>query len=504
MEKLTADRVQAIVAQIYEDGLNGIESYFTDSVKILSPTDIDNQLEVSKDLEAENREALATRDHTHIRPHADRLLGDLGITADHAAPEYRKLCHELLKAYIKLSHIERKRMVGDYSDEPFPYPPPAPQPLPVVPVPAPEPKRSKKQRASLEQVYERYSSEQIKAGNWKQTTIKEYTSVFKTLSAIFGGETEVHTIDRQCMVECKDILCRMPKGMLKTKKYQGLTPQQAIELMEEDEETLSLKRVNGYLTKMRTIFKYAVHHGYMDLNPAEGLNIKIKARADKQRNPFDPEDLRRIFTHEDFRNDTFKRGFMFWLPVLALFTGGRIEELSQLYLDDVKEIEGLWCLDINDDPGTGKSLKNLNSKRIIPLHPFIVENLNFPGYVEALRSQGHERVFPKLRKTQDKFSHYSSRIWNKWKKEEVGIIAVSGDKTFHSFRHTVITQLKHKLVSKNIIQELAGHAEEGETMGRYGKRYTPDILYKEAILKLEYEGLDLSYLERSRFVVGRD
>lgn len=44
-----------------------------------------------------------------------------------------------------------------------------------------------------------------------------------------------------------------------------------------------------------------------------------------------------------------------------------------------------------------------------------------------------------------------------------------------------------------MIHELDGHAIDSQAMGRYGKRYTPDILLREAVGKIDY-GVDLSFL----------
>ena len=61
-------------------------------------------------------------------------------------------------------------------------------------------------------------------------------------------------------------------------------------------------------------------------------------------------------------------------------------------------------------------------------------------------------------------------------------------KTFHSFRHTFITHLKYKQVDRIMICELDGHTVDSE-YGRYGKKYPPGQLLKEAIEKIDY-GID--------------
>jgi len=95
--------------------------------------------------------------------------------------------------------------------------------------------------------------------------------------------------------------------------------------------------------------------------------------------------------------------------LLALTTGGRLNELAQLYLDDVRQSEnGTWYLDFNldgadkldaddSDLGPDKSLKTVNSIRVVPLHALIV-NAGLPNYVNALREAGHDRLFPELKR----------------------------------------------------------------------------------------------------------
>ena len=42
-----------------------------------------------------------------------------------------------------------------------------------------------------------------------------------------------------------------------------------------------------------------------------------------------------------YMEDTFKRAWKFWFPILGLFTGCRLEELSQLTVADLKQVEGI-------------------------------------------------------------------------------------------------------------------------------------------------------------------
>jgi hypothetical protein len=47
---------------------------------------------------------------------------------------------------------------------------------------------------------------------------------------------------------------------------------------------------------------------------------------------------------------------------------------------------------------------------------------------------------------------------------------------------------------------LVGHAIQGQTKGRYGKRLKPRKMLEKAVLQLDF-GIDLSHLKNSKFVV---
>ncbi len=64
--------------------------------------------------------------------------------------------------------------------------------------------------------------------------------------------------------------------------------------------------------------------------------------------------------------------FEFWLPLLGLLAGYRLKEACQLHLTDIKQIDGVWRLDLNERTAD-KSLKNEQSERIVSLHPKLIE-----------------------------------------------------------------------------------------------------------------------------------
>jgi integrase len=154
-----------------------------------------------------------------------------------------------------------------------------------------------------------------------------------------------------------------------------------------------------------------------------------------------------------------------------------------LHLEDIRKESGVWVFDINDKHE--KSLKNLSSIRLIPIHSQLID-LGLLDHVKTHKANGEHRLFPELHKRRDGYGQAVSKWFQGFKKR----CGFDTGKNFHSFRHTFITHLKHKQVDPFMIHELDGHAINSETMGRYGKRYTPEILLREAIDKIDY-GLDM-------------
>lgn len=249
---------------------------------------------------------------------------------------------------------------------------------------------------------------------------------------------------------------------------------------------------------LSALFSFAANNSFIVSNPATCLKIKqSKSVKDSEaRDPFTVEDLNILFSSEEYREDKHKNSHNFWLPLLALYTGCRLEELSQLHCDDVRQEVDVWVLDINDK--NEKHLKNLSSRRLVPLHPFIME-LGFHKFAELQRNAGHTRVFDKLKQIGNKYGHAPSK-WFKKYGERCGLVVEDGKKTFHSFRHTAINCLAQQVVNDNVLKSLVGHAKAGETFGRYSSDLKPKVVYDEVVVKLNFEGLDLSHLKSSKYV----
>jgi integrase len=161
------------------------------------------------------------------------------------------------------------------------------------------------------------------------------------------------------------------------------------------------------------------------------------------RDPFSPVELQSIFGQSwfstgsgaHFSKPRFWYPFEYWLPLLGLYAGCRIGEASQLHLADVRQIDGVWALDINELT-PDKSIKTGQSRRHIPLHPHLIK-LGFLDYCERLRNEGFRRVFPELTcaKTDARYAKESGRKMS-YMLARLGMPR-NGQKVFHCLRHNL-------------------------------------------------------------------
>lgn len=100
----------------------------------------------------------------------------------------------------------------------------------------------------------------------------------------------------------------------------------------------SVKTVNNYLACLSSVLTVAIDDEWIQSNPVEGLSLREDKRAKEKRLPFDDVSLKKIFNSPAFQGERPKAGAgeaAYWLPLLALYTGARLEELGQLHPDDI-------------------------------------------------------------------------------------------------------------------------------------------------------------------------
>jgi integrase len=206
--------------------------------------------------------------------------------------------------------------------------------------------------------------------------------------------------------------------------------------------------------------------------------------------PFTASDLDKIFSSDVYTNQLRPQGgagtAAYWIPIIALYTGMRLEEIGQLWVGDVKCENNIWYFDVNSSED--KQLKNKSSVRRVPIHYDLIE-LGFITYVKALECP---RVFPLLKA--DIYGRLTQN-WSKWFGRHLTKLGINDDsKVFHSFRHLMKDALRNSGVDEAVSDAITGHSSS--SIGRaYGKGYGLSMLNK-AIQSIKYEGLTIKETDK--------
>ncbi|MCL6264382.1 DUF6538 domain-containing protein [Craterilacuibacter sp. RT1T] len=253
--------------------------------------------------------------------------------------------------------------------------------------------------------------------------------------------------------------------------------------------------VEKHLTAIRSLLGWALDNDIITRNPATGVRIAKATNSAPSRQPYSLEDLNAIFSTAIFREgERPKAGrgeAAFWLPLLGLFTGARLEELGQLLCADVRERDQVHFIAISDAE-EGQSVKTNSSRRFIPLHPELLR-LGFLDYVADQREQGHQRLFHLL----DAGKHGAYTVmWSKWygRFARKPPLNMPSTKVFHSFRHTFKDAARNSGIPKDVHDAFTGHSS-GDVGSTYGNGHSLQSL-ATWMVKLEYPGLQLDFTGR--------
>lgn len=350
---------------------------------------------------------------------------------------------------------------------PLPPPPPPLLPAPYVPAPLPRPVDPRHQ---LSAVIAGYCDETSPMWTAKTKLMNEASL---RLFLEHQGDKEIGEIGRGDLREFKELLRKLPPNYTKRFKGKSLTDVSKLGVT-----PISAKTVNKNLSVVSSLFTWAKRNGYCTDNPAKGLAVPIKTRPHEERDAFTEADLKVLFgsplytgCHSLQRRSTpgtlIIRDEKWWFPLIALYSGMRLEEIAQMKGTDILQIDDIWCFSVHGREGN--SLKTPAAARHVPVH----SELLALGLIDFAAAHP-KALWNNLRKGSDgtlssAFSKWFSRYISGLKDPENSI-------TFHSLRHTFANYLKQHNIAEPIARALLGHTEHSVAFGRYGKQYSTSVL----------------------------
>ena len=448
----------------------------------------------------------------HIEKEIARIIKSKDLTIDSKSLEFKELRKQFLELRLIRSKWEKElledsgKSVNDFRNEIYKKFNIEEEKLtPVIENYAPEPTQpylvEKEDKPSqidvspkLSEMKEEFIGERLLSGFSPKST-RELESTIDDLIEIIG-DIPILKVTPNNARDFKKIISSLPKYRNQSPRYRGLTIKQILSL--DGVEGQEPKNINKLIYRVRVFFKWLKNNysEYVPQNHFDGLSIQEK-KFDKPRDIFTNKELHKIFDTTPFLNNTIRNPHRrnklasYFVPIIAIHTGMRLEEICQLRLEDVYKEGTVDIIRVTISKET--KLKTVTSQRIVPIH----ENLKRVGFLEYcnyMKKQKKERVFWDLTKSRDGYGRNIGRYFMEYLRK-VGVYEFQS-KVFHSLRHSFITNLLQNGVREEVVNGLCGHKQKTMSTTIYFKGGFPsDLLYEEGISKLNFEGINFGKLK---------
>jgi len=336
------------------------------------------------------------------------------------------------------------------------------------------------------------------------------------------GQRQIHTLTLKELGDIQNWITYLPANLSK----KSLSVDHAVKMAQNGStrfRPISAKTRADYLGQLKGLLEFAYSNGFIASQMALHIELpNTKQTKAVERLSFTTEDLQKIFPGKDYGIDfgIHKAGVdkasKFWFPLLAAFSGARLEELGQLQTSDIctcPETGIVYAMIDNKGAaadGIKKRTKNHNSVRPIPIHSTLI-HIGFLDYVTERQTDTKDSSLFKL--TRDKQGRLAKSVSNWFSRldkrkngtfvrgyiERRGVdgkgtneVGERWSKSFHSFRHTVIDNLRgKKLANGEYIREpdiglVMGHDREKLETARYGTDRSQLELRKAVIEAIDY------------------
>ena len=230
--------------------------------------------------------------------------------------------------------------------------------------------------------------------------------------------------------------------------------------------------IQKYMIRVIQFFKYCYNSDYISKSIINDLNVKVEINPmERKVLPYSKEEANAIFkivqNFKETNKSPSKRinaNDLYYITMIAAYSGMRINEIVQLRARDIVQHNNVLCFSINRDDG--KSTKNINSIRLVPVHSKLIE-LGLMEFVKQ-RASANKSIFKVSNK--DFSEIFRSQIQRK-------LISSDKQKTFYSFRHYFIDTLVQQEVEPNIIAQIVGHEKQYKILlGTYATNINASVL----------------------------
>jgi integrase len=415
---------------------------------------------------AEYRQHLAVGETALISMYADAVINRKGLLIDRGSIAYRDLCHRLQRAQIQALERTIERDGGNWGG--------APTDSIVVPPDLTMGNKFALPGETIMELYDRFKDEKI--GTARADTWAQNRKIVKLFAEYLGETAHVTAITRKAVRGWKQELAKWPLKAADTAAFKGMSFRKVIEANAKvGKPAINQKTINKYLSAVGSFAKWLLHNEYVENDVMSAMYLTLDKRQ-KKRFPFTADQLKTIFNSPLFKtclgdDDESKPGnvairdWRYWVPWIALYSGARLGEITQLLTKDVRQLHGTWIFHITEEGSAFKSTKTAGSMRVVPIHSELIK-LGLLDYHAGMIAAGETQLFPQLKPDARGFiSGGSSAFFNDYFRA----IGVKVDKrvNFHSFRHGIADAFRSAGYLDEQFNVLLGHTR-ATTTGTYG------------------------------------
>jgi integrase len=336
-------------------------------------------------------------------------------------------------------------------------------------------------------------------------TLDSYRAAI-TLFIDIVGDKPLNTLAVHDQNKFEDTIGKVPANRTKIAQARALSLDEMIAL---DVPKLSLQSAKNIAQRTNNFLTWAFRREGGKL-PFELMgNVRITVRSKTvQRRAFTDDELHTLFSPATYAQGRQQSPYTYWLPLIGLHSGMRINEIAQLALADIGSRDGITCFHVTDDGDDetdgrrAKRVKTDAGRRIVPVHDALV-HLGLLDYVHTVRQEGHKVLFPELIGGRDgpgqaaskQFARYCDRVKLN-----------DRDLVFHSFRHGAIGRMRAAGIAKELSMVVVGHTPADDVHDSYGdiKNDFKIADRKRAIDALRFDNvLDYDGLKKLRPTLAR-
>ena len=391
-----------------------------------------------------------------IKDDALQFLAERGITENTDSKSFQIFCEYMLKAKREISHEIIGRMVGrSVTDGSL------------------NPRVGAELQPKLSDLWKAYREEKKVRGKWGGSTEAGYERFYSEIVNILGDK-ELSTYSRKDAVKLLGALSHN-----------------------------SASTATGKIEFLSSLFKFTLktpestEQWKVRGNPFTEMQIASTADDDSGKISYSQDDLVKLVSGL-LNVRKLVEPHRFWVPLIALYTGARQNDICQLRMEDITVKEGILIFRFCHKPSIKQTTKTRKTREC-PVHPTL-KRIGFERYLDSCRKTGQDLLFSTI--SYSKGKKWTGRIRTWWNETyQQSHITHTENKSFHSMRHNFFNRFKQSECydtynDRSIVQSMAGHDESDVTAVHYEEDYSPAIKLR-MLTKLDY-GFDKELIEKLR------